>query len=113
MTQRSQYIRGTVLVTIAIAAGIIGSLILSDGATLSAQSPEYPGPQWEYLELRFAQPVTFSSDITAGFFINGNFVVPENPEATFGGQINFRGTEGWELVSNQNSQIFVFKREIL
>ena len=104
---RKQVIFGFFAVVILVV--FIGTFLAT---SVAAQQP-YAGSRWEYKELGFNQPVSFGSTLANGYFQNGTFIQPENPDLTVAGLFHYFGREGWELVSTTNNQFFILKRQLL
>lgn len=101
-------------IQIALALSLIVIVVFILFGTNNATSAQegYAGQEWEYLEINFNTPVTFGDNVSAGYFINGNFTQQERTDVLVKEVIRFYGNNGWELVTTSNNQIFVFKRPV-
>ena len=99
------------------ALGIVIGIFLTSAIFVVTQSgfaqDEYTGTRWEYRELAFQAPVSFSSTVGDGYFINGNFQAAPSPETTVRNIFSSFGNQGWELVQSTNNQFFIFKRQLV
>ncbi|MBN2378101.1 MAG: hypothetical protein JXD22_17010 [Sedimentisphaerales bacterium] len=105
------YIHRKVLLAITIVV-VVGAAAILTIATSRAQTT-YVGPTYEYKELTFTEPVTFGTNVFAGYFDNGKFITPQagNENVTAGDVIMYFSGQGWELKEQNSSQVFYFQRQ--
>jgi hypothetical protein len=64
---------------------------------------------FRYREISFESPVTFGSDVTSGYKVNGKESAPKG-DLTVHKLFTRMGKQGWELMNVLDNQYYVFKK---
>jgi hypothetical protein len=94
-----------------IAIAVIAVMSTYAATNLFAQDDAFTGTQYQYRELTFNEPITFMTNVSDGYLVNGRqMVTPSDPEATAQQVFRSMGNNGWELASSSEDRIFIFVR---